>query len=146
MAISVTYSRGLNVTTTPCIFIEFVYNCVLNAAKICLEAVNKGPMATFNSCVSTAFLISIGKVTKESKFQTTTNCYIPNQTLANKVATFQFLMKSVVKNRKHHNKCLLFEINMQSSQVHNVTPTLCSDISFYYEMKLIRQAMVKNSY
>ena len=61
---------------------------------------------------------------KGKQVQTTTNCYIPNQTLANKVANLQFLMKSVMKNRKHHKKYLLFEINMQNSQVHNVTPTL----------------------
>ena len=99
----------------------------------------------FFSCISTAFLISIEKVTKERKFQTTTNCYIPNQTLANKVANLQFLLKSLMNNRKHHKKCLLFEINLQNNIIYNVTPTLCSDISFYYEMKLIRLAMVKNS-
>ena len=98
------------------------------------------------SRISTAFLISIEKVTKESKFRTTQYLYTKPNFRSDKVANLQFLLKSLMKNGKHHKKCLLFsQANLQNNIIYNVTPTRFSNISFYYEIKLIRQAMVKNS-
>ena len=121
------------------------YGHVLNAAKICLQAVNKGPIAALFQLHFNRIYNFHREGNKGKQISNNQLLYTKPNFRSDKVANLQFLLKSLMKNRKHHKKCLLFEINMQNNIIYNVTPTLCSDISFYYEMKLIRQAMVKNS-
>ena len=78
----VTYSHVLNAATTPWIFLEFVYSYVLNAATTpCIYA-----SQLYWSCPLSTYLVFHREGNKGKQIQRTTNCYIPNQTLANKVA------------------------------------------------------------
>ena len=104
-----TYSCSLNAATTPWIFIEFIYNCVLKATKICLQAVNKGPIAA-------VFQLHFDRISnfhregnKGKQISNKQLLYTKPNFGSDKVVNLQFLLKSLMKNRKHHKKCLLFE-------------------------------------
>ena len=104
-----TYSRSLNASTTPWIFIEFIYGCVLNVAKICLQAVNKGPIAALFQLHFNRIYNFHREGNKGKQISNNQLLYTKPNFCSDKVANLQFLLKSLMKNRKHHKKCLLFE-------------------------------------
>ena len=93
---------------------------------------------------------------KGKHIQRTTNCYILNQYLAKKVANiilneitnqeWEISQEMSINTHKHAKKPSLPYPNCVFSSATTWNLTCISDISFYFKILLMRQAMLKISY